>query len=262
MVPKVSFITGVKNRSEELKEMIQSLIDQDMVLWEALIVDDHSEEDIKSVVDSFSDERLLYFVLPEGKTGICNARNLAIENSRAEIMLTADGDDINLPQRASVTYDLMTKNNWDVFYAALNMYIPDQKKRYKHMFQPFNAELFRMINFMTNPSTAFKKNKFLEVGGYDPVFEISEDYDLWLRLLKNGAKFGFIDEVLVDYRRSSANVTVQKYNEIHKFIMKTRIKNNIAPFDIQKVRDLATPEVANDILNETNLKIWQDDRYE
>src|SRR3990167_5534488 len=120
MNPKVSFITGVKNRSKELREMIQSLINQDITDWEAIIVDDHSDEPIKEVVESFKDSRLHYFRLPENMTGISNARNFAITKAQSEILLTADGDDINEPNRAHITYDLMTKNNYDVFYS--NMY--------------------------------------------------------------------------------------------------------------------------------------------
>ncbi len=65
MEPKISFITGVKNYSLELKEMIQSLLDQDMTEWESIIVDDHSDEDLEVVVQSFHDDRLRYFKLSD-----------------------------------------------------------------------------------------------------------------------------------------------------------------------------------------------------
>jgi len=75
MNPKVSFITGVKNRSSELREMIQSLISQDMTEWEAVIVDDHSEEPLEAVMKEFNDPRIIFLKQVEGKNGICEARN-------------------------------------------------------------------------------------------------------------------------------------------------------------------------------------------
>lgn len=260
-MPNVSFITGVKNRSAELKETIKSFLNQDIPEWEAIIVDDHSQENIKSIVDDFNDSRLNYYLLPENQKGISNARNLAVKKTNSNIMLIADGDDINLANRARVIYDEMTKNNYDVFYSRVNIYIPNENKKYPHVFQPFDKELFKMINFITNPGVAFRKEIFEKVNGFDPQFSISEDYDLWLRMLDAGAKFGYTEEILVDYRRSTNNTTVNRYNEIHEYIMKTRIKNNIPPFDIYQIKGKAEPEVAKDILSEINYPIWKDDRF-
>lgn len=260
-MPKVSFITGVKNRSLELKETIQSFIGQDMSDWEAIIVDDHSEEPIKEVVEGFKDDRLHYFKLPEGLTGISNARNFAVDYANSDILLTADGDDINMPDRASITYNTMIENDYDVFYSALNDYIPETNTTKPRKFHPFNEELFKMFNFMTNPSTAFKKSIFLRVGGFDPEFIVSEDYDLWLRMLNAGAKFGYTQKILVSYRCSSKSLSHQKENLMHEYIMKTRIKNNIPPFDIEDVKKYASPEFSIDILSESGRKLWVDDRY-
>ncbi|MEK7142640.1 MAG: glycosyltransferase [Patescibacteria group bacterium] len=261
MDPKVSFITGVKNRSEELKEMIESLLKQDMPEWEAIIVDDHSDEPIKELVESFHDPRLNYFRLPENMTGISNARNFAVSKARAEILLTADGDDINEPDRARVIYDLMAKNNYDVFYSNMYDYFPAKNKKIKRKFQPFNAALFKMFNFMTNPGTAFRKSKFLEVEGFDPGFVVSEDYDLWLRILNAGAKFGYTEKILVNYRYSANSLSRASLSRIHDYVMKTRIKNKIPPFDIGEIKKYALPEIAEQVLSKRGREVWQDDRF-
>jgi glycosyltransferase involved in cell wall biosynthesis len=261
MPPKLSFITGVKNRSAELKEMIQSLLNQDMPEWEVIIVDDHSDEPIEKVVKQFNDHRIHYFQLPAHLTGISNARNFAIARANTDTLLTADGDDINHPERARITCEEMIKNNYDVFYSQLMDYIPEQNKKVKHLFQPFNAKLFKMFNFMTNPSTAFLRSIYQKAGGFDPAFQISEDYDLYLRMLKNGAKFGYTRQILVDYRRSPESISISKFSLMHECIMKSRIKNNIPPFDIEEVRKYALPEIAEAVLNERGKKLWQDDRF-
>ena len=262
MIPKVSFITGIKNRSKELKEMIQSLIDQDMPDWEAIIVDDHSEEDVESVVKSFKDNRISFYKLEDGKNGICHARNLAISKAASEIMLTADGDDINRPLRARVTYDTMTQNNADVFYANLEYFIAEENKKWMTDFQPFNAELLKMFNFMTGPATAYRKDICLKVGGYDPDFSLSEDYDLWLRMLNAGGKFTFSEEIVANYRRNPESVSIKNFGKMHEAIMKTRIKNNIPPFDIKDVSKYAIPHLAGKLLSENGINLWKDDRFE
>lgn len=259
---KISFITGVKNRSKDLKEMIRSVISQDMDDWELIIVDDHSAEPINKVVQSFDDSRIKYFKQIDGKNGICEARNLAIKNAQSDILLTADGDDVNRPNRASATYEIMMKNNCDVFYSNLEYFIAEENKRWTVPFQPFDAKLFKMFNFITNPGTAYKKEAVIRAGGFDPEFKLSEDYDLYLRILNNGGKFCYTDEILVDYRRSNQSVSISKFSEMHDYIMKTRIKNGINPFDINEVKDYAVAELSKNILSEEGLKLWSDDRYE
>lgn len=262
MSPKVSFITGVRDRPEELKEMIQSLIDQDMPEWEAIIVEDHSSDPIKEVVASFNDDRIKFFQLPEGQTGVSNARNLAISQAQAEILLTADGDDISRPQRARVTYETMIKNQLDAFYSNLEYFNSEENKRWTVNFQPFVAELLPMFNFITNPGSAYRKDMVLKVGGFDPNFVLSEDYDVWLRFLKAGAKFGCSEEILVNYRRNSGSTSIKKFDETHDYIQKARIKNDFPPMNIEDVVHLAKPEIAVDILSEKGRKLWPDDRYE
>lgn len=259
MIPKISFITAVKDRSKELQEMLQSLINQDMPEWEAIIVDDHSAEPIKTVVDNFNEPRFHYFCLPDNLTGASNARNFAIERAQTEIMVTADGDDINWPARAHVIYEVMTKNKCDVFYSHVIIYFPDQDKRYDYPFQPFNTDLFRMINFITNPGTAFRKDIFLKVGRFDPEFVLSEDYDLYLRILNAGGKFCYSPLVLAEYRIGTKNLTVQKKELLHNFIQKARIKNNIPPVNIDEIKKYAEQEIADNIFYERS--VWQDDRF-
>jgi glycosyltransferase involved in cell wall biosynthesis len=261
MIAKVSFITGIKNRSKELAEMIQSLIDQDMPEWEAIIVDDHSEEDVESVVKSFDDPRISFFKLDQDKHGICHARNLAISHATSEIMLTADGDDVNRPHRARLTYDTMMENKADVFYANLEYFIAEENKKWIPDFQPFNEELLKMFNFMTGPATAYRKDICLKVGGYDPEFTLSEDYDLWLRMLSAGGKFVYSTEIVANYRRNPESVSIKNFSKMHDFIMKTRIKNNIAPFDIRDAAKYAIAPLAKNILSENGLNLWRDDRF-
>lgn len=262
MEPKISFITAVRDRSEAFKEMLSSLVNQDMPEWEALIVDDHSVEDVKKIVKDFNDDRMKYFRQEEGKRGISHARNLAVSQAKTDILLTADGDDISRPQRARVTYEIMTKNSCDAFYSNLEYFIAEEDRRWTPVFQPFNAELFKMFNFMTNPGTAYRKDVFIKAGGYDPEFVLSEDYDLWLRILNNGGKFCYTREILVDYRRSPGSVSLGKPDELHQFIMKTRIKNRIPPFDISDVKQFAEPTIADYILSNGGRRVWKDDRYE
>ncbi len=260
MKPKVSFITSVKNRAQELKEMLATLVAQDMPEWEAIVVDDHSIEPIQQVVESFNDSRIRYYRLPKNQKGISRARNYGIYKAQSNFILVADSDDLNEPFRARLTYNIMTRNKCDVFYGNMRIFVVGRRTRGR-VFQPFNRGLLMMINFIPNPTSAFRKDKFLKIGGYDPEFVVSEDYDLWLRFLKAGAKFCYTRKVLVSYRWSRKGISKRKRQLLHFYIQKARRKNEIEPVNIEKVRELARPGVARGILSKRGREVWQDDRF-
>ena len=63
-------------------------------------------------------------------------------------------------------------------------------------------ELFLEINRIPNLTVLVKKEKVLEVGGFNEKIEIqnAEDYHLWLRLLIKGCSFYGSDQILAAYR--------------------------------------------------------------
>lgn len=260
MEPKVSFITAVKNRTEELNEMLQSLIRQDIPDWEAIIVNDHSEESIKEVVEKYHEERFHYFELPLDLTGISNGRNYAIDRAKSNIMIMADSDDINEPVRARITYDLMTKNNYDVFYGGIRDFTSG-KEGVDRLLQPFNEKLLPMFNFLTNASAAFRRDKFYELGKFDSSFVVCEDFDLYLRFLNAKCKFGYTEEILVNYRNSSVSTSSTKYALLHKYFMKARIKNNIPVLDIRDVEKYALPLYIEKFKLDQWQQLYKDDRF-
>ena len=71
--------------------MIASVVAQTFPDWELIVVDDGSSEDVKSVVDSFNDERIRFHRFPENR-GIPHGSNWALRNMRGDFfgLLAAD----------------------------------------------------------------------------------------------------------------------------------------------------------------------------
>ena len=77
--PSVSFLIPAQNRPKELKAAIASCLAQSIDAWEAVVVDDHSDQaDLKGLVASFDDPRLVYHRLDTREHGVSMARNRAI----------------------------------------------------------------------------------------------------------------------------------------------------------------------------------------
>src|SRR5205814_1113435 len=63
-------------------------------------------------------------------------------------------------------------------------------------------------NFVQS-SVVVERRVFAELGGFDEDRSLSgsEDYELWLRLLLAGYRFGYVPEPLVRYRRRAGSFT-------------------------------------------------------
>ena len=77
--PQVSFITPAHNRPRELRAALASCLCQSIEDWEAVVVDDHSDDaDLEAVVAGFSDPRLRYHQLDSDQRGVADAVALSV----------------------------------------------------------------------------------------------------------------------------------------------------------------------------------------
>ena len=263
--PAVSFLIPVKNRPKELKTAMASCIAQSLDEWEALVVDDHSENvDLERLVEAFGDTRLRYTRLPAGERGVSAARNRAIALARSPRLLTLDSDDLNNPHRAARCLELLDPNKLQLVYTRVRLFSESQPAgRPKPLLQPFSAALLEMFNFITNPGTAFTRKAFEAAGeGFRPSLSLAEDYDLYLRMARAGVTIRAIDEEHVSYRKHPKATTSRRQAELHEAVMTVRRLNGVKPFPIEAIRSHALPELARNLLDNPDQKaLWQDDRW-
>ena len=263
--PAVSFLIPARNRPEELKAALASCLAQSCAAWEALVVDDHSESaDLQELVEAFGDARLNYTRLAEGERGVSSARNRAIALARSPRLLTLDSDDLNHPHRAARCQELLDPDHPQLIYTRVRLFSATRPSgRPKPVLQPFSAALLEMVNFITNPGTAFTK-RALEVagGGFRPSLSLAEDYDLYLRMARAGVSIRAIDEEHVSYRKHPAAATLRRQGELHQAVMTVRRLNSVRPFPLEAVKQHALPQLAHNLLdNPEQRALWHDDRW-
>ncbi len=219
MVPKITFVIPVFNRSEYLKETLISLCTQTIEDWACIVVDDYSTEDIRSIVESFNDSRISYVRNCSAK-GVSGARNFGNTLVTTDWIALADSDDINLPRRVEVSQKYISDfPEADVFYSALYS-IDDgtyQVRNWRHG-SAYDREKLYKKNFIANNTALYRKESIEKIGGYDETLVSAEDYDVWLKFADIHATFIFIDEPLVLYRRHKGQFAseIDGQNEMRK----------------------------------------------
>ena len=120
-----------------------------------------------------------------------------------------------------------------------------------------------MVNFITNPGTAFTRKAFKAAGeGFRPDLTMAEDYDLYLRMARAGVAIQAVDEEHVSYRKHAQATTANRDADLHAAIMRVRALNQVTPFSLETIRAHALPELSSNLLNDQAQRaLWTDDRW-
>ena len=102
----VSVVIPTYNHAHYLKQALQSVIDQTYDNWEALVVDNHSEDNTDDIVNSFNDKRIKLFKI-HNKGIIAASRNLGIKHSIGKWVAFLDSDDWWYPERLNKSVQIL-----------------------------------------------------------------------------------------------------------------------------------------------------------
>lgn len=105
-------------KRQYLKECIDSIVNQTYTDFEIIIVNDASPEDLDSIVNSFSDKRIQYFINNKncGAINVVDNWNLCLKHAQGEYIICMGDDDRLLPNCLE-EYDQLIKR-----YPGLGVY--------------------------------------------------------------------------------------------------------------------------------------------
>src|SRR5947208_3071693 len=95
----VSVVTAVYNGGRYLRPALASILEQDGVALELVVVDDGSTDDTAAILDELArrDERVR--VLRQPNQGLTDALVRGCSEARGEFIARQDADDVSLPGR-------------------------------------------------------------------------------------------------------------------------------------------------------------------
>lgn len=148
----ISVIIPVKNREKELIRAVSSVLNQALQeSVEVLVVDDKSGVNIKSVVESFQDRRVVY-ILNESIVSNANVcRNIGIQAAKGDYIAMLDSDDEWLPNHLEQKVDLIRESKCDGVFGS---YIVDTGVAKKDVIsRPFKQGEI-MVNYLLTDGRA------------------------------------------------------------------------------------------------------------
>ena len=111
---KFSLIIPVYNRPDEIKELLESLLEQTYKNFEVVVVEDGSTLKCEEICKGFEQRlNLRYFFKPNSGQGF--TRNYAFERATGDYLIVFDSDCLIPAHYLQTVYDSLQKNWLDAF---------------------------------------------------------------------------------------------------------------------------------------------------
>lgn len=214
-MPFFSVVIPTFNRSNKLAITVRSVLEQEFQDFELLIMDDGSTDNTEEIVRNFADSRISYEWAPNSG-GPATPRNRGIAKASSSWITFLDADDIWYPTRLSEVAKAITYHtDIDVFCHNEMLHIREKNKKTLLRYGPFEDDFYRVMltkgNRLSTSATTLRTDFLLKNNlrfNQHRDYVIVEDYDLWLRLANQGARFGFIDKPLGEYIIEDDNISL------------------------------------------------------
>lgn len=247
----ITIVIPTYNNDLLLKKSINSVVNQTFDNFELLIIDNYSTDKTSEIISEFKDTRISHIKI-KNKGIIAKSRNLGIKLAKGEWVAFLDSDDCWYPKRLEKISNFLTKENlFDVVTTNEYKVFDKSSKRQKLFYELKGTNKYKSLllfgnrlspsatvvrrNFLKKHSILFKENK---------EFITVEDYDFWLMLAFNNAKFMFLKSFEGEYlmHRKNASNKINLHNKNLLNLLKFHVYE-IQKFD--KNKDILFAKILN-----------------
>ncbi len=213
---QVAVIIPVRNRSDFLRDCLNSLVTQDFPIkqCEVIVCDDYSEEDLEPLIKMFRPHLpKLKLLRQQEHRGPAAARNMGFRSSIADIFVCVDSDIICHPQFLTELFKTLEANSeWVSAEATLTPIGGSVSPLWDAPVGEGKAYL--------SSASAYRSEALRQAGGFDEIFPFyCEDAELAARLLLLG-EYGYVPKSIAYHPRRRVTLrTHWNWRSTWKYIM-------------------------------------------
>lgn len=199
---KISVITAVYNANETVSDAIESLVGQTYSDVELIVIDGHSTDGTREVLEGWRDHLGVLISEPDG--GIYDALNKGLARATGEVVGFLHADDLLADDRVLARIaEAFADPAVDAVYGDLVYVSKAEPSRVIRYWQAgdFSPRRLRRGWMPPHPTFYARREVYERLGYFDTSFRIAADYDCMLRFLGLGnIRCRYIPEVLVKMR--------------------------------------------------------------
>ena len=228
--PCISVIMSVYNSGKYLSEAIESILNQTYSNIEFIIINDGSKDNSLNIIKEYQSKDSRIVLIDQENKGLTKSLNIGIKVAKGNYIARQDSDDISLPDRFSKFINFLRKNKKIDLYSTpsytidekntINGVIPNFFRR-----NGFDQQSLNYYNSMIHGTLIADSNllrKFL----YNEDFRLSQDFELYHRLMSSGYKISY-DKDNISYKLRYHNDALSSKNQDKQiqFLKKILISN-------------------------------------
>jgi glycosyltransferase involved in cell wall biosynthesis len=203
---RASVVLPTYNRAGVLPRAIASVLAQTERDLELIVVDDGSTDETANVVAALSDSRIRY-VRNARRDGVSRARNRGIELAQSDWVAFQDSDDAWQPHRLERQWALIADNV--ALIVTRDRVVNDAALSYDDgaLGTADVIDLSSRVQFRLPPAATWlaRRSALLAAGGFDATLDCYEDWELALRLRRQG-RIVLVNRVLVERTRTPGSL--------------------------------------------------------
>lgn len=195
----VSIVIPFYNCEKYISETLQSIGNQTYANIEIIVVNDGSQSSSTDYLkELLSDKKHIQYIYQENK-GPSAARNAGGKVAKGEYLVFLDADDLIHPEYLQKTLESFNLNsNCKLVYTGAQFF---EAQSGEWVLQPYVDFRSLLLNNRIPCYALHKTTDFVALNGFDENLNALEDWDYWIRLLKNGGEVVKLPEILFSYRK-------------------------------------------------------------
>jgi glycosyltransferase involved in cell wall biosynthesis len=200
MIPPITVLMPVYNAEAYIGQAIESILNQTFRNYEFIIINDGSSDKSDLVIQSFTDDRIVYRNHSQNQ-GLISTLNEGIAIATGKYIARMDNDDISVSTRLEKQYLFMESNpEIDILGSWFSEIGSEIKKTLPVNDAECKVKLLQS-NVFGHPTMFIRKESVVREGlKYNSSFLHAEDYRLWTESAIKGLKLANFPEILLNYR--------------------------------------------------------------
>ncbi len=199
--PLISIIIPVFNSEKYLNETLRSVLNQDYLQREVMVIDGNSTDGTENICKNFSG---INFHKQKGE-GISDALNFGIEKSKGEFICFISSDDLWTHNKLSTQCKFMIENPEIQYSVTRAKFILDPNSKKPANFREEFLEKDTVQNILE--TLMARKSLFEKIGDFDTEFSAGMEIDWFARAIDKNIPMAVIDKTLTHKRVHSESIT-------------------------------------------------------
>lgn len=212
--PTISVIVPVYNVERYLPVCLESIVQQSIEDYEAILVDDGSTDSSGAICDEYVAKHAGLRVIHQHNQGLAAARNRGVSEAKGEFILFLDSDDFLVPHSLSGLLDLANKNNLDILgFSLINVTEVCNESPIKQSEMQDHVEVMSGFEYMARNNFVAQVWWYIVrrelIVGNDikfPVGHMLEDAAFNLRLFSKAQRMAQVPNAVYCYRQRSESI--------------------------------------------------------